>query len=842
MMKRLISFLLAVGIILSILILPFSAYAAGDSETVRAIAIVFDNSGSMYLGTNASKMAWCRATYAMEAFATMMNTGDTMLIYPMHPIEVGGSEYSSDNPLRVTQQNASVIREIYTPEPYGTPIETITTACEGLVNTKADEKWLIVLTDGDEFSRNGGSLGGQTEAELEKELTSCVSKVNVMYLGIGQKSVIPDESDVSGAYAYIAEQAGDSSEVLSKLTDMCNTIFGRDVLTIGTQSVEFDVSMGKLIIFLQGSGIENISLSSQSYTDIDTLKYSEKGGGGQGNGFLIDDSLQGVMVTYEDLDAGTYSLSYSGNATSVTAYYEPDVDLEATLKDAQGNPVDPNGTLTEGTYTIDYTIVDKHGEPVNSELLGQTDYKITYWINDQEYVVEKNEAGKIELTLEQNDVLDAKFEVTYLDGYVIRRSSAELGWPLGGFRFAAPPAGELSVELIGTTDEYKLTEISDEAMYRVKFYYEGTVLSGTQLDNLKTSSTLEGGNAVHALKRDAEGYYVSVSSYDPPSETQTGEYTLTVSGVYTNEDGLDTNTATASTVFEIIDNSGALAMTLEVPQDYYLISELAEGKPIRVCLTLNGLPLTDEQLSQVELTYKSEGLVLLQEPVWGESAFDVRIDPESSPESDSYTIHFTARTKNEIGRDVSDSASAEVDVRTMPLWLRILLPILIILAIIALIVFIMTRKVLPKKLRMVDVEFYVDGDTVDSGPNAIRFSGGGKRKGSFTVSSPSFPDMRANVGIKVTVEAVSPRYVRSTRRKMRVLNISPTIRDGVRSYTLGGMAYDEDPLSGKYVAAGAMEDDPFAPFNISSDTDVNIMKSLDDGFSVNFDCKIVTAK
>ena len=531
MMKRLISFLLAVGIILSMLILPFSAYAAGDSETVRAIAIVFDNSGSMYLGTNASKMAWCRATYAMEAFATMMNMGDTMLIYPMHPIEVGGSEYSSDNPLRVTQQNASVIREIYTPEPYGTPIETITTACEGLVNTKADEKWLIVLTDGDEFSRNGGSLGGQTEAELEKELTSCVSKVNVMYLGIGQKSVIPDESDVSGAYAYIAEQAGDSSEVLSKLTDMCNTIFGRDVLTIGTQSVEFDVSMGKLIIFLQGSGIENISLSSQSYTDIDTLKYSEKGGGGQGNGFLIDDSLQGVMVTYEDLDAGTYSLSYSGNATSVTAYYEPDVDLEATLKDAQGNPVDPNGTLTEGTYTIDYTIVDKHGEPVNSELLGQTDYKITYWINDQEYVVEKNEAGKIELTLEQNDVLDAKFEVTYLDGYVIRRSSAELGWPLGGFRFAAPPAGELSVELIGTTDEYKLTEISDEAMYRVKFYYEGTVLSGTQLDNLKTSSTLEGGNAVHALKRDAEGYYVSVSGYDPPSETQTGEYTLTVSGV-----------------------------------------------------------------------------------------------------------------------------------------------------------------------------------------------------------------------------------------------------------------------------------------------------------------------
>ena len=95
-------------------------YASAKTGDSRAIAIVFDNSGSMYMNGD---QAWCRATYAMEVFASMLNEGDTLLIYPMHPITVGDTEYTMDNPFRVTDAaQAFMIRDIYTKEAFGTPI------------------------------------------------------------------------------------------------------------------------------------------------------------------------------------------------------------------------------------------------------------------------------------------------------------------------------------------------------------------------------------------------------------------------------------------------------------------------------------------------------------------------------------------------------------------------------------------------------------------------------------------------------------------------------------------------------------------------------------------------
>lgn len=76
--RRLLSMLL-------VLVLGFAtasgALAAGGTKNTvsRSIAIVFDNSGSMYMQGN---KAWCRATYAIEVFASMMNVGDVLRVYP----------------------------------------------------------------------------------------------------------------------------------------------------------------------------------------------------------------------------------------------------------------------------------------------------------------------------------------------------------------------------------------------------------------------------------------------------------------------------------------------------------------------------------------------------------------------------------------------------------------------------------------------------------------------------------------------------------------------------------------------------------------------------------------
>ena len=78
LMTRLLS-----GVLVCILLFSASgtsALAANGTKnaTSRAIAIVFDNSGSMYTKQN---KAWCRATYAIEVFASMMNQGDTLQVY-----------------------------------------------------------------------------------------------------------------------------------------------------------------------------------------------------------------------------------------------------------------------------------------------------------------------------------------------------------------------------------------------------------------------------------------------------------------------------------------------------------------------------------------------------------------------------------------------------------------------------------------------------------------------------------------------------------------------------------------------------------------------------------------
>ena len=195
-MKKALSVLLAVLLLATLLVPLFAlpATAAATKETKkRVIAIAFDNSGSMYMPDGSDKSfayAWCRATYAMEAFATMMNDGDEMYIYPMWPITVGKDKYTSKKPLKVTQKNANTIEQIYTPDAKTTPLSTITNAFNDLNKMKADEKWLIVLTDGTTFNNDGGKVYEDSKAEVQKELAKCIKKCELIaYEDLGAEAL-----------------------------------------------------------------------------------------------------------------------------------------------------------------------------------------------------------------------------------------------------------------------------------------------------------------------------------------------------------------------------------------------------------------------------------------------------------------------------------------------------------------------------------------------------------------------------------------------------------------------------------------------------------------------------
>ncbi len=780
-MKRIFSLLAVSAMVVALLSTAFSVQvaAAEDAQKTRAIAIVFDNSGSMYMRNTgdvdeSSRMAWCRATYAMEVFATTMNKNDELTIYPMHPIEVNGKSYSSTAPLKITQANAKDIRAIYTPNPLGTPIETIEAARKGLATSAKDEKWLIVLTDGASFYKNNVDLKEKTVQELNKALTTCRKEVNVAYLGIGVEAALP--SKVDGSNQYLCDKAKDSTAVLEKLTQMCNAIFGRDTLPVelGTNKISFDVSMKKLILFVQGTDIADVKLGNAKPTDTAQLKYAEKGGGKRlADKFRIDKSLQGVMLTYGALDAGDYTLSFKGSATSIVAYYEPNVDLKVVLRDAEGTTVTGDSELNAGAYTMEFGLVDKDGKSTKSPLLGKVSYLVEYAINGEKKTAQSDGNGNVSIELQHNDTFDATFTVTYLSGYTIRRTGLDLGWPQGGFRTLPPPAGKLEMTIGNGPDNLNITELDKTGRYPLQFVYENEPLSADKLGRLTINPSIEGGNATCKVVKEADGYYLTVGA-ESLKELKEGTYTVTVSAIYTTQDNLKSNKASAKKRLSIVDNSGKLEMAVEVPQDYYQISKLKDGKPLRVNLTMNGKALTEQQHKDLQWTVDDDGLKLITERVEGQSAYTVRIDPDSQPKGARYNLSFNAKTKNEIGREVAAQDVASIQVRKLSALWRTLLPLIVIFVLALLVTLFMRQKVLPNSVEVANVVYTVGGQHSKNHKARVDFSGKRKKQGSLTITPPPHAVKQANCGVTMQLKAKSRRYVKSSNREVIVTEILPT--------------------------------------------------------------------
>ena len=792
-LRRIISIGLVLLLLLSLVPLTVTA-KAGTKEVKRAIGIVYDNSGSMYIGSEEGRKVWCRATYATEAFAAMMNKGDILQVYPMNPIEVNGTKYTYKEPLQVDQASASTIRQIYTPSPGDTHIEVIKAACEGILQVQADEKWVVVVTDGDEFYRNkvGLGTGKGTISALEKDLSECAQKLNVMYLGMGKQSAMPEK--VEGSYFYTAKKTANSTEVLAALSEMCNIIFGRDSLPDVGETVSFDLPMSKLILFVQGEGIQNVKLGDLKASSTVDMKYSTLGAGASYKSkFLVDENLQGTMMIYENVEAGQLKVSYEGNASRIDCYYEPDVDLEVAMLDGAGNPVDPTKEQTSGTYLLSYHIVDKHGTPVNSRLLGETNYAVIQTLNqkDESFTSQKGEKRKVEL--KPGDTLEFRVKATYLGGYTLEKDSADLGWPEGGLTFVPPPAGTLEIRLSGGAEEYKLSKLAEGAPFRAEFIYDGQTLTGDQLKNLEElTANLEGGNAQCRLEEADGTYQVYLSPNDVVHETKCGSYELHLSAIYRNQDGLPTNRALAAAEFKLKDDSRSLKMEVQTPQTYYQISELAESKPITVKLSYSGQPLTKEELDGVTLEYTAKGLTLLQEKDPANSAILLRLDPKNAPDDGEYDIKITAKGVNEVGKEQICKGETAIETGTWPMWLKILVPILIIALLITLIVLFLNQKVLPKDVGLRSTEFSVDGTKIQG--STARIENPGKKQSDIIITSARYGmDPGAAQQMTLTVTALTNRLTPSHKRKYTVDAVKLKNATQVMNWELKGTKYKADP-------------------------------------------------
>ena len=465
-------------------------------------------------------------------------------------------------------------------------------------------------------------------------------------------------------------------------------IFGRDELKLSGDTLEFDLPMSKLILFVQGSGVGDVTLTGSEGKQLNAVSQYAPSYGTRGAGLdyagvcAVDTSLQGVVATYEDCDAGTYQLSYSGSVTSVGVYYEPDVELSAFLTDEDGQPVDMEA-LYPGTYRLCYGLADKNGNLTNSKLLGETHYSVRYDINGEEQTLESDESGWVEVTLGGSDHLNADLSATYLNGYRIEKDNAGLGWPLDGLTPTAHPTSRIELKL-------------------------------------------------------------------------------------------------------------------EAPQTYVVRSQLEEAQPLTATLLLDGQPMPAELLAQTEVTVDGE-LDCTVTPN-GDGTYTIRLSPEQSAADGLRRITVQASGTDEYGEPYQITAEQKLELAKYPQWVRIAAIALTVLLLLALFLLFMGMKVLPRKIRVSKTNFTV-GATAVSGSARTEFSGGGKKKGRLSITSPKYTaNPLAKCGMVLELEAVNNRWTRPAERKAKVTAVSAVNGSAVGSIKVGTLVFNRDPATGKLVS------------------------------------------
>ncbi len=716
--------------------------SAAEKETVnRTISIVYDNSGSMFL--NGGKNMWCQAQYAIEIFASMMNEGDKLLVYPMCHVTVegeGGDYFYDGSPLVIASDaDRKKIRNIKTDfsrtDDSGmhldnTPLESVDAAHAGLSGA-GGEKWLIVLTDGDKFYSGKTELNpGKTKEALEERFARYIADENIIYLGIGTGLSKPQPGTAS-ENVYLAETA-DSARVPTVLTEMCNLIFGRDVLPskyYTENSVQFDADLSGLYLFIQGEDIGNVSLSKDGNAMPYLRSFEPKyGTAGCMSGdyytagykeFRTDPSLQGFIAVYSDLPAGTYSFSYTGKKSSIAFYYELDADLAVMLFDAYDQPVTDPSQVLPGDYSLVYALVDKHGNVIDSELLGDVNYELTYTLNGEKHTENahaKSSVKSIHLDETTEFSVDS-IEGTYLSGYRVRKSGAQLGFLSIPFRGVKGAAKSLEVLIEGTIGNIDADRVEDCGILYVTFLHDGEPITGEDLDRVEFRSSSSNPSLVCRTERTENGYAVTLGAAQENGVLTPGMYNVDFDAAYSS-DTEESSSARGRVSFTVNEVSDRMDVEFRNPETYFTLADIAKEKaePIRTDISVNGEPVPDEFLRELSFNASADGMALITEPLYGESAYLIRFDPENLPDTGSYAINVTADgVTDRMGREMSAEKTLRVKVALLPGWLATLIGAGIAALLVTAAVLISRIPALPKNIEVYGATIKVGGKTVASG-------------------------------------------------------------------------------------------------------------------------------
>lgn len=372
-MKRFVMMVLTIFMMMS-------ASVMTNAETyvpTRVINLVYDDSGSMIrVGSNYVD-TWCQAKYAMEVFAGMLGENETLNIYYMSDY-VNGSisappklTLTGSKDAGITEANVKQIHDLVT-DASDTPFDSVKKAYQDLTTVSADEQWLVVLTDGE--------FNGTSNERVESYFHECVAdgKTRVMMLSMGPNAAVITPNPDKHIYF---EKAENTTDILSKLTKICNRIFQSNALPINEKNeITFNVPMNQLVVFAQGKSVQiegitssdekKINASSNVHVQFSQTATTDKNY--PADKVIVADNLNGYVATFNaDFEPGTYKVNVSG-ADNIQVYYKPNVSIAAYLFDDDNEEVTAKDNLLAGTYRLEFGFVNgTNGEKVeDTSLLG----------------------------------------------------------------------------------------------------------------------------------------------------------------------------------------------------------------------------------------------------------------------------------------------------------------------------------------------------------------------------------------------------------------------------------------------------------------------------------------
>lgn len=615
-------------------VMPFSVSAdtVEEKQVSRLINVVYDDSNSMLLD---QRLWWCYAKYSMEVFSAMMQDKDNMNIYFMSDKDKAPRIANLSGDRSQQQQNIEKIHNTVT-HTAGTPFSSIEKAYGDLKKAGGyDEKWLMVITDGDSFNDN------ETSQDIDDLIRDCAGyNIKVMYLAIGD-ALVPTEDTNRGIYVYKADGQVSSGEtgILSRVTQICQRIFQRPNLTSTSSSkLTLDIPASEIIVFAQGSNASIGELAGTKRTlSTVSMRASDKDkattNGSYKNNINID-TMDASIATFTPqsggyIKEGTYDLSIS--ADEYVVYYKPALDVVLKLLDSNGTTVEAK-YIPIGSYSLSYWLTYPQGHPKYGEKLDQSLFAVDYTLSctvDGNY--RELQSANVDL---QGGETTIRVVADYLN---FSSSDASLKYVVEDFTIE-----ELDVTVEYNQQDYLLSSLeTDNEGLLVKVTKNGSPIPAEDWEPYTLKLSID--NPAFNITKNSDSSFLIKPAYCSTgrNDTLTGEipFNITVSA---SNDHRVTDSGTCAAKINIVDDISSVMLGISIEdQDYECDNKnfASVDTSRKVTVDWNGQPLTKEQYDSLKLTATVDNSYY---------SARVELDPYVPGEPTTATVYFDI-VKNEDG-------------------------------------------------------------------------------------------------------------------------------------------------------------------------------------------------